>query len=163
MGLNLTKDLTYQDSCYWKVYLTPSEGHGLGWSKPSFWWIWCDSRGHLVLRSTSITRIYAILNPPCANLCFSFTFVRINTANGLKSMAELNLGWFIQLLCLFLFASNIWICQLNLPILKDSKVRMNDVKSASGFLFRLGTRVDVPYILGRQFDANLCFCLRFCH
>ena len=101
-----SKDLTYQDSCYWKVYLTPSEGHGIGWSKPSFWWIWCDSRGHLVLRSTSITKIYASSNPPCANLCFSFTFVRVNTANGPKSMAELNLGWFIRLLCLFLFGSN---------------------------------------------------------
>ena len=101
----LGKDLTYQDSCYWKVYLTPSEGHGIGWSKPSFWWIWCDSRGHLVLRSTSITKIYASSNPPCANLCFSFTFVRVNTANGPKSMAELNLGWFIRLLCLFLFVS----------------------------------------------------------
>ena len=77
--------------------------HGTGWSKPSFWLIWCDSRGHLVLRSTSITKIYASSNPPCANLCFSFTFVRVNTAIGLKSMAELNLGWFMLLLCLFLF------------------------------------------------------------
>ena len=104
--LGAFKDLTYQDSCYWKVYLTPSEGHGIGWPKPSFWWIWCDSRGHLVLRSTSITKIYASSNPPCANLSFSFTFIRVNTADGLKSMADLNLGWFIWLLCLFLFATD---------------------------------------------------------
>ena len=119
IALVLIKDLTYQDSCYWKVYLTPSEGHGIGWSKPSFWWIWCDSRGHLVLRSTSITKIYASSNPPCANLCFSFTFVRVNTADGLKSMAELNLGWFIRLLCLFLFAV---LCQYSTKIMLEISI-----------------------------------------
>ena len=126
-----SKDLTYQDSCYWKVYLTPSEGHGIGWSKPSFWWIWCDSRGHLVLRSTSITKIYASSNPPCANLCFSFTFVRVNTADGLKSMAELNLGWFIQLLCLFLFDHPI-------SSLASTQRNLNSISTLRCGVFKIG-------------------------
>ena len=38
------------------------------------------------------------------NLSILFTFAGSNTASGLKSMADFNLGWFIRLLYLFLFA-----------------------------------------------------------
>ena len=40
---------------------------------------------------------------PMTNLSILFTFAGSNTASGLKSMADFNLGWFIRLLYLFLF------------------------------------------------------------
>ena len=49
---------------YRKVYLSPHQG----WSKTWFWETFCDSRSHLVLRSTKTNKIYATSNPPWANL-----------------------------------------------------------------------------------------------
>ena len=53
------KDLTNQDNCYRKFYLSTHEGHAEGWSKLQFWQIWCDSSGHLALGSTTL-----MIEPP---------------------------------------------------------------------------------------------------
>ena len=59
LALKISKDLTNQDDCYRKFYLSTHEGHAEGWSKLQFWQIWCDSRGHLALGSTTL-----MIEPP---------------------------------------------------------------------------------------------------
>ena len=105
----VVKDLTNQDDCYRKFYLSTHEGHGEGWSKLQFWQIWCDSRGHLALGST----ILMIESPKSmqVQIHLGTTFVFHSPSWVLiqptASMAEFNLGRFKTLFHSFLFDWNL--------------------------------------------------------
>ena len=90
-----------------KFYLSTQQGYAIGWSKTYYWEACRYRRGHLVLGSTITTKMYADSNLHWANLCILFTFVSCNAANGQKSMADFNLGWFTRLFYYNLFVEHL--------------------------------------------------------